>query len=152
MRTMVQANSELPHCSLPRRLAAILYDTLLLLALLFIVSAIHLALSGGGEASDRPDLLRTILFVLVSFAFFAWFWLHGGQTLGMRAWRIRLQNRGGGPITLWQAMLRFLVAILSWLALGLGFLWALWDKEKLTWHDRYSMSELVVLPKEQARK
>jgi uncharacterized RDD family membrane protein YckC len=149
---MSEPNNDLPHCGLLRRLAAILYDSLLLLALLFIVSAIHLALSGGGEASGRPELLRSILFLLVSFGFFAWFWLHGGQTLGMRAWRIRLQSRGGGPITLWQALLRFLVAILSWLALGLGFLWSLWDREKLTWHDRYSMSELVVLPKEQARK
>ena len=149
---MTPQNSDLPNCGLLRRLAAILYDGLLLLALLFIVSAIHLTVSGGAEASGRPDLLRSILFLLVSFGFFAWFWTHGGQTLGMRAWRIRLQNRGGGPITLWQALLRFLVAIFSWLPLGLGFLWSLFDKEGLAWHDRYSMSELVVIPKEQTRK
>lgn len=142
----------LPHCGLLRRLAAILYDGLLLLALLFIASAIHLAISGGEEARTGSDIIRSLFMVLIAFAFFAWFWLHGGQTLGMRAWRIRLQNRGGGPITPWQALLRFLVAILSWLFLGLGFLWSLFDKEKLTWHDRYSMSELVVIPKEQARK
>lgn len=149
---MSNTNSNLSHCGLARRLAAILYDSLLLLALLFIVSAIHLTIVGEGELSLIAKMVRTILFVIVSFAFFAWFWTHGGQTLGMRAWRIRLQNRGGGPITLWQALLRFLVAILSWLPLGLGFIWSLFDKEKLTWHDRYSMSELVVLPKEQARK
>ena len=151
MPTMPEQN--LPRCGLMRRLAAILYDGMLLLGLLFIASALHLAVSGGGEdASTTPDLIRTIFIVLASFGFFAWFWLHGGQTLGMRAWRIRLQNRGGGPITLWQALLRYLVAIVSWLALGMGFIWSLFDKEKLTWHDRYSMSELVIIPKEQARK
>lgn len=142
----------LPRCGLPRRLAAILYDTLLLIGLLFIVSALHLAVSGGEEASTAPSLGRSILLVLSAFGFFAWFWLHGGQTLGMRAWRIRLQNRNSGPITLWQALLRFLVAIVSWLALGMGFIWSVFDKEKLTWHDRYSMTELMVVPKELARK
>ncbi len=149
---MIEPTSNLPHCGLLRRLAAILYDSLLLLALLFIASALHLAISGGGEASTTPDIVRSLFILLISFSFFAWFWLHGGQTLGMRAWRIRLQNRGGGPITPWQAMLRYLVAILSWLAFGMGFLWSLIDKEKLTWHDRYSLSELVVIPKGQARQ
>ena len=149
---MSQPNSDLPHCSLLRRLAAILYDSLLLLALLFIASAIHLAISGGGDASTGSDIVRSIFIVMIAFAFFAFFWLHGGQTLGMRAWRIRLQSQGGGPITPCQAMLRFLAAIVSWLALGLGFLWSLVDKERLTWHDRFSMSELVVIPKDLARK
>ncbi|MDH5784078.1 MAG: RDD family protein [Chromatiales bacterium] len=148
----MSSDTELPHCPLWRRLAAILYDSLLLLALLFIVSAIHLAISGGSEARTDADIVRTLLIVLTAFAFFAWFWLHGGQTLGMRAWRIRLQNRGGGPITPWQALLRFLCAILSMLALALGFLWSLVDRERYTWHDRFSMTELVVLPKERARK
>jgi uncharacterized RDD family membrane protein YckC len=144
----------LPRCGLMRRLAAILYDGMLLLALLFFVSGLHLAIVGRGEdASSTPDLIRSIFVVLSAFGFFAWFWLHGGQTLGMRAWRIRLQSRrGGGRITLWQALLRFLVAIVSWLAFGVGFFWSLFDKEKLTWHDRYSMSELVVIPREQAKK
>jgi uncharacterized RDD family membrane protein YckC len=149
---MSEPNTDLPHCGLLRRLAAILYDSLLLLALLFIASAIHLAISGSGDASTTPDIVRSIFILLIAFAFFSFFWLHGGQTLGMRAWRIRLQKQGGGPITPWQAMLRFLVAILSWLVFGLGFLWSLFDKEKLTWHDHYSMTELVVIPKDQARK
>ncbi len=149
---MSQATNDYPHCPLMRRLAAILYDGLLLLAILFIASAIHLAISGGGDASIAPDVVRSIFIFLIAFAFFAFFWLHGGQTLGMRAWRIRLQNRGGGPITPWQVMLRFLVAIVSWLCFGLGFLWSLIDKEKLTWHDRYSMTELVVIPKDLAKK
>ena len=150
---MTQNNPKnLPHCGLLRRLAAIIYDSLLLLAILFGASAIHLMIIGTENADSTPDLLRTLFIFLVSFAFFAWFWTHGGQTLGMRAWRIRLQNRGGGTITLWQAMLRFLVAIVSWLPFGAGYIWSLFDKEGLTWHDRYSMSELVVIPKGQAKQ
>lgn len=144
---MSHDNSPLPRCDLGRRLAAILYDSLLLLAVLFIASALWL-IPSGGEATEGQDPLLTLFLLLVAFAFFAWFWSHGGQTLGMRAWRVRLQNRRKGPLTLWQIMLRFLVAIASWLVFGLGFLWSLIDREKLTWHDRYSMTELVVLPKE----
>jgi len=136
--------SPLPHCTLPRRLAAILYDGLLLLAVLFIANALWVFLSGNLAVAVQ---LHRLYLLLVAFAFFAWFWSHGGQTLGMRAWRVRLQNRNPGPVSLWQLALRFIVAIISWLAFGLGFLWSLFDREKLTWHDRYSMTELVVLPK-----
>jgi len=147
---LMSQDNQLPHCGLLRRLAAILYDSLLLLAILFIASAIWL-IPTGGEAPKGQNPLLTIFLLLVSFGFFAWFWSHGGQTLGMRAWRIRLQNRNPGPVSLWQLMLRFIISIISWLAFGLGFLWSLIDKEKLTWHDRYSMTELVVLPKEEKK-
>lgn len=148
---MSHQNTDLPHATLLRRLAAILYDSLLLAAVLLLASLIALPLLGD-EPSRAALLLFRIYLVLILFAFFAWFWTHGGQTLGMRAWRLRVQNRGGGPITLWQALLRFLVAALSWLVCGLGFLWSLFDREQLTWHDRYSMSEVVVLPKQAAKK
>lgn len=146
---MPQKNlSDLPHCALLRRLAAITYDALLLGALLLIASALALVFTGGEPVKPGNPFMTTYIFV-VSFLFFAWFWTHGGQTLGMRAWRIRVQQRDGSPITLWQALLRFLAAFVSWGALGLGFLWSLLDKEKLTWHDRYSMTVLVVLPRKE---
>jgi len=136
----------LPRCGLLRRLAAIFYDTLLLLAVLFVAAGIPLLFTGGKPLAPGNPFMTIYLF-LVSFFFFGWFWLHGGQTLGMRAWRIRVQTRDGNPITWWQAMLRFLVAFASWGCLGLGFLWSLWDKEKMTWHDRYTESVLVLLPR-----
>lgn len=130
-----------------RRLGAILYDSLLLLALLFVATALVLPLTGGEAIAPGNPLYTSYLF-FVNFFFFAWFWIHGGQTLGMRAWRIRVQQRNGAPITWGQALLRFLVAIASWLLLGAGFLWALFDKERMTWHDRYSQTVLVVVPKD----
>ena len=86
--------------------------------------------------------------VLLSlFAFFAKFWTHNGQTLGMQAWGLRIQNADGSAIDLWQALLRFVVAIGSWLFAGLGFLWLLWDKQGRTWHDIYSDTRVVRIPK-----
>ncbi len=139
--------ASLPRCGLLRRLAAIFYDTLLLAAVLIVATIPSLALINPKAPSTQHPVLTIWLF-LVSFFFFAWFWIHGGQTLGMRAWRIRIQTREGRPISWWQSMLRFLVAFVSWGAVGLGFLWCLVDKEKMTWHDRYSESVLVVLPKD----
>lgn len=136
----------LPPCSLLRRLGAILYDALLLLAVLFIATIPMLLVNRGHPVAAADPVFQGYL-ILVSFLFYGWFWTHGGQTLGMRAWRIRLQTKDGNSISWTQALLRYLAAIVSWLVLGLGFLWSLVDKEKQTWHDRFSESVLVVLPK-----
>ena len=127
------------------RLVAMFYDALLLLSALLIVTAIALMITKGSLHTHNP-FFRTTLF-LICFSFYAWFWLHGGQTLGMRAWKLRLQNKDGRPITIWQALLRFLVAIPSLAFAGLGFLWMLTDKDKMTWYDRFSESVIVRLPK-----
>lgn len=140
----------LPRCGLIRRLMAILYDSMLLAAILMFATLIALPFLGENPGPLARAGFRVYL-MLVTFGFFAWFWSHGGQTLGMLAWRVRLQNSRPGPLSLWQLLLRFLAAIASWLPLGLGFLWSLFDKDKLTWHDRFSMTELVVLPKQKKK-
>jgi len=129
-------------CPLPRRLAAALYDTVLLLGVELLAFIPYTLLRRGtGDGSFDPLALFWLL--AVAFLFFGWFWTHGGQTLGMRTWRIRVQTRDGRAITWAQALLRFLTALVSWAALGLGFWWSLWDQEKMTWHDRWSESVLV---------
>ena len=128
------------------RLVAMFYDALLLLSALLIATAIALLVTKGSLHTHNP-FFRTTLF-LICFSFYAWFWLHGGQTLGMRAWKLRLQNKDGRPITIWQALLRFLVAIPSLAFAGLGFLWMLIDKDQMTLYDRFSESVIVRLPKE----
>ncbi|TLX61681.1 RDD family protein [Stutzerimonas nosocomialis] len=148
-----------PPASLWRRLAAILYDSFLSIALLMVVTLAYqqivLRLLYGSEqlqalsesgALDIDPLLSTLLFFSL-FGFFAKFWTHNGQTLGMQVWGVRIQSADGSAIGLWQALLRFLVAIGSWLFFGLGYWWMLWDKQKRTWHDIYSESQVVQLPK-----
>ncbi|MFB9886796.1 RDD family protein [Balneatrix alpica] len=143
--------SQLPPASLWRRLAAIFYDFLLCVAMLMVVTGILLLISnqdvplGETQAIGGP-VYKSILFLSL-FVFFAKFWTWPGQTLGMQSWRIRVQNRDGSPISLMQAMLRFFAAWLSAACFGLGYLWMLWDKEGLTWHDRFSESRVVVVPK-----
>jgi uncharacterized RDD family membrane protein YckC len=83
--------------------------------------------------------------LFISFFFYGWFWMHGGQTLGMRAWRLQIRNLRSGPINWWQVLLRFMLAIPSGFFFGLGYLWMLVDKRRLTWHDRYSETCVVQL-------
>ena len=117
-----------------RRLAAILYDLLLLIAVLFVATALLLPLNAG-KAFTAQQFFFPLYLLLVSFFFYAWFWTHGGQTLGLRAWKIKVLTLDRKPISWKQALLRFMVAILS---CGLGFLWILVDKNKRSWHDHLS--------------
>ena len=132
--------------SLPRRLAALFYDSLLLLALWFIATALLLPFTGGAAMRPNNPLFTSYLLFL-SFFFYGWFWVHGGQTLGMRSWKLQLQNLRPGPVNWWQALLRFMVAIPSLALAGLGLLWMLVDRDKLAVHDRISESMIVRLPK-----
>jgi uncharacterized RDD family membrane protein YckC len=133
-------------CSLGRRLLVILYDTLLLFAVLFMAAWLLLLLFGEEFAASRNPLIY-IYYVAISQLFFGWFWTHGGQTLGMRVWRVKVIGEVVEAVSWSQAVIRFGMAILSWLCLGAGFLWALFDDESRGWHDRASKSRLVVLPK-----
>ena len=133
------------HAGLFRRLMAMIYDVFLLLSTLMLATALALLVTRGTLDYHHP-LFRTYLF-FICFMFYAWFWTHGGQTLGMRAWRLRVQRLDGRPITLWQALLRFLSAIPSWGVFGLGYLWILVDKNHMAVHDQISESVIVRLPK-----
>jgi len=154
----LRPQGDFPPAGLIRRFAAIFYDSLLCIALLMVgtlgYKLLQMAFVGeeklrelsNSGALDGDPLLSTLLLLLL-FGFFAKFWTHNGQTLGMQVWGIRVQNADGSAISLSQALLRFVVAMASWLCLGLGFFWSLFDKQKCTWHDLYSGSQLVRLPK-----
>ena len=155
---LLHPQGEFPAAGLGRRLAAMFYDFLLCTALLIVTSGIYkmiqMAIIGEDKmrtlteagALDGDPLLSTVL-LFVLFAFFAKFWTWSGQTLGMQVWRIRVQNADGSAISLWQALLRFVVSIASLLCVGLGFIWSLFDKQKRSWHDIYSNTQLVRIPK-----
>lgn len=126
-------------------MAAIVYDTFLLAAVLFAATAILLPFNSGN--AFRPDqYFYPVYLIGVSFLFFAWFWTHGGQTLGMRAWKIKVLTTDGKPLNWRQAALRFFFALLSWLFFGLGFWWILFDRQKRGWHDRLSHTSVCFDP------
>jgi uncharacterized RDD family membrane protein YckC len=156
---VLRPQGDFAPAGLGRRLAAIFYDALLCVALLMVTTFIYklIWMAFVGEAKLRQlsetgsldgDPLLSTLLLLALFAFFAKFWTHAGQTLGMQVWGIRVQNADGTGISLWQALLRFVVAIASWLCVGLGFFWSLFDKQKRSWHDMYSETQLVRIPKQ----
>ena len=160
MQTLNQPSTQSP-AGLLRRLGAIVYDGLLLLGTLLIATALVLPFTGGA-AAPSDNLLFPAYLLSVCFLFYGWFWTHGGQTLGMRAWKIRLQQPNGEPVTWRQALLRFVLGslwaplvILSWsvpaldtrmkptISLGIGF--GVFLFTLLTgWHDRYSNTLLVL--------
>lgn len=145
---------KLPGPGLPRRLAAAFYDLLPLIAIWMLAAFLALLLTGRGAmplGEAVPAGAWTWLFRLyllgVSFAFLGWFWVHGGQTAGLKAWRLKLVTRAGGPVSWRRAGLRFLAALPAWLLLGLGVWWSLFDRDRLAWQDRLSGTRLVLLPR-----
>lgn len=131
-----------------RRLGAILYDTLLLLALFFLATIPFIA-AASGDAVNPETLLYQVVLISVAYAFFVGFWCRRGSTLGMLAWGLRVETADGSAATLGQGTIRFLAAVVSWLPAGLGFWWQLWDKDKRTWHDRASGTYLMYYPKKE---
>jgi uncharacterized RDD family membrane protein YckC len=132
-----------PKPSFFRYLAIIVYDTLLLSGVLFFATLLILPFNAG-IAFSREQFLYPAYLVFVSFLFYGWFWTHGGQTLGLRAWKIRVLNDNYEPITWRQAFVRFIVSLFSWGVLGLGFLWVLVDKNQRSWHDMASQTGLYL--------
>lgn len=131
-----------------KRLGAFVYDMMLIASLLMVSSAAMLALNDG-EALDKSPyfaLYQSVLFVIV-YCFLTYFWSRKGQTLGMLAWRLRVQTTEGERLNLSKCLIRYLVGILSLGCFGAGFLWMFINKQKLTWHDIASGSHVVELPK-----
>jgi uncharacterized RDD family membrane protein YckC len=133
--------------SLLRRIGAMLYDALLILALLFLTTIPFIAMRGGEPVEAASNQPYQITLAVVIFVFFVGFWSRSGRTLGMQSWGLRAETSDGQIPSIGQASIRFFASMLSWLPVGLGFLWQLWDKEELTWHDRLSNTRLMHYPK-----
>lgn len=138
--------NDYPTAGLFRRVAACIYDSLLVIALFVIPASVFMAFRGG-EPIPPGNLLFQLSLGVTAAVFFVGFWMRGGQTLGMRAWRMRLENLGGGPITARIAMVRFFGGVVSIAAFGIGVLWVVIDPQNQTWADRLAGTRMVVLPK-----
>lgn len=153
-----QLHASFPSAGFARRLAAWIYDFLVATAVAMLASALALIfasiLTATGvitlnEQLDHAAWLAqgpwySLYVLLVVAIFFGYFWKRSGQTVGMRAWRLKLQNRDGSKLSLKQVMIRLLTC-----CGGLGSLWVLIDfKNRRAWHDYAAHTELVVLSKE----
>lgn len=136
-----------------RRLAAMVYDSLLLTAVLMVATALFLPLTGGEAVTSGHHPILVVIYRLVLLAlvvlFFGAFWTRRGQTLGMQSWRLRVEREDGRLLTWGDTLKRLSAALLSILPCGLGFVWILFDRDRRAWHDRLSRTRVVVLPKTQ---
>jgi len=133
------------NASFWRRLLAATYDWLLVIALMMVISTPLVA--ALDDAIKPGNTAYQFAMLVVAVAFFVGFWSRGGQTLGMKAWRLKLCQQDGSPVNSRQALLRFIYAAIALAPAGLGFFWMLWDPSGLTWHDRWSGTVIELLPK-----
>ena len=128
--------------SLLRIFGSILYDIIALAAIWFF-AALFVVIFRLGEAVDAGNVLFMIYLLAVAYIYFGFCWTRSGQTLGMKSWKIRLVTSETNQTIGWmQAATRCAAALLSFSALGLGFLWAIFDHKSRTWHDLLSGSHL----------
>lgn len=128
-----------------RRLAAMAYDWLLLASVLFATTFV-LILLRGGAAIAPGTWWYGVLLIAVAFLFYGWCWTHGGQTLGLRAWKLRVVTADGRPLSWLDAARRFVASIVLLVPPGLGLVWALLDSKRRCWNDRLSHTRIDRLP------
>ncbi|MGV2932253.1 RDD family protein [Vreelandella venusta] len=132
-----------------------LYDGFLVTAIWLAVTVAHLVFfrfilgQQADEIGTTPFDIWSLRLMLLFFVtlFFVYSWRRGGMTLGMQAWRLRVQTTDGYAISLKQSLIRCVVAWLSLAAFGIGYWWVLFDRQRRSWPDIASNTQTVVLPK-----
>ena len=125
-----------------RRVAAFCYDLLLLTAIVVCFTLAVLAVRMGAAVPPGSWWFPLCL-VAIAAAFFSGFWALGGQTVGMRAWRIRVVRDDGTMLTIPQAFARFAAGIVALAPAGLGLWWGVFDSSKRGWHDRWTGTRVI---------
>lgn len=128
------------------RIAIMIYESLLVIAVIFVASFLILPVVGNLAAPWQKHLFQGFL-LIVLFAYFAAFWLRSGQTLAMKTWRVRLVRADGQPLTVKLAFFRFVLALLGLAAAGLGLAWAWVDRDRQFLHDRLLGTRLIRVPR-----
>ena len=140
----MQRPSTAPLAALPRRLACLVYDGLLLTAVLwFAALPLQLVEAGVGASHSRP--LFQVYLVVIAGVYFIWQWVRSGQTLAMKTWRLRLVDAAGREVAFPQALLRYVVAVAGVALAGVGFIWAFFDSQRQFLHDRIARTRIVHL-------
>lgn len=152
---------QLPKSGLTRRLAALIYDLFLLTAIvmayaLVVITPLRVMFYGmpttDGNFIAFPVLLQIVLMiglVLVLAGYYLLCWRKQGQSMGMKAWRLKLQQSNGELASLRQCWIRAALAPLSLAFFGVGYLWCLISTNRECLHDRLSSTEVVVIPKKE---
>lgn len=145
----VRSPTESPPAHLIWRLFGLIYDLLPVLAIWFAISTVVLLIRGGQPAvpGSLVGWLELFALWLATGGYAVLSWRKGGQTLGQRAWRLRVIGDGPGPVSWRRLWLRYGLALVSLAAGGLGFLWALFEPQRRTWHDLACATRVVREPR-----
>ena len=125
------------------RLLALLYDFFPLLALWFVTAGAFTWAHGDAVRGGWLGMLEFCVLVAITALYAILSWKRGGQTIGMRPWRLRVVTPADGEPDSKALWLRFCVGSLSLAVAGLGFWWAWIDRDRLTWHDRASGTRMI---------
>lgn len=125
-----------------RRLAALLYELVLVIALVMAAGAIALPVSRLLDPALTRPLFRLLALAALG-AYFVYCWSHGGQTLPMKTWRLRLVLASGDALRGRDAWRRFVFAVPCVAAGGVGYLWALFDRDRQFLHDRLAGTRII---------
>jgi uncharacterized RDD family membrane protein YckC len=141
------ANPQAP--SLVKLGACFIYETLIVIAIAFVCTLPFLMLVGDATHGLRRYCLQLLLWVCIG-SYFVWCWHRKGQTLAMQTWHLKVINQNSNLLTVKQAILRYALATLSLLFFGMGYLWVLVDKNRLTLHDRLLKNRITFAPRSTA--
>ena len=131
------------RAGLRRCLASMMYEILLPAALLLVSGFLFVGITQKFDNDFvRPMFQLALLFVCGTY--FVWFWVHGGQTVAMKAWRLKLIEDSGRLISKKRGIFRFIFAVASVGLLGAGFIWAIFDSDRKFLHDRLLGTSIVI--------
>jgi uncharacterized RDD family membrane protein YckC len=129
--------------------ACLIYETLVVIALSLAATAIFVLLLGEATIGIKRYLLQLFLW-LTAGVYFVWCWHRKGQTLAMQTWQLKLLNQEAQLLPLKAAVVRYVLASLSLMLFGLGFLWIIVDRDRLFLHDRLLKSKIIYAPRKAA--
>jgi uncharacterized RDD family membrane protein YckC len=143
-------HSQLPAAALWKRFASTIYDCLILSAISFVyfalITLIAAKLGHGASEDYRPTAegpLVQLGWVVVILSFYGFFWRRVGQTVAMKAWKLRLVRTDGKPLTLTLCLIRAGLGFFAFAIFGLGYLWAIVDSNNEALHDKLTKTRVV---------
>ena len=128
-----------------KRVLALVYDSLLIGAIVLVLSLLLVFVNGGyPESGSFVSFIQFFILVFAGPIFYSYFWLaNKGQTTGMQAWKIQLVTIDETELNIKKTLLRCLISTISFACFGMGYLWILYDKDNLSWSDILTKTKVI---------
>ena len=128
-----------------KRILALVYDSLLIAAIVLVLSLLLVLVNGGyPESGSFVSFIQFFILVFAGPIFYSYFWIaNKGQTTGMQAWKIQLVTIDETELNIKKTMLRCLISTISFACFGMGYLWILYDKDNLSWSDILTKTKVI---------